>query len=68
MDERLKAEELILELADIVLENKRLRRELDETKARLKEREDYIVHMHQQTIEGQEMLFEAGLKGCFNTK
>ena len=61
------AEEFILTMADIVLENRRLKDELKEAKKWEKMYKDNLKERERQNNEGMRILFEAGMAGVFTT-
>ena len=61
------AEEFILTMADIVLENRRLKNELKEAKKWEKMYKDDLKELERQNNEGMRILFEAGMAGVFTT-
>lgn len=61
------AEEFILTMADIVLENRRLKVELEEAKKWEKMYKDDLKEQERRNNEGMRILFEAGMAGVFTT-
>lgn len=61
------AEEFILTMADIVLENRRLKNELKEAKKWEKMYKDDLKEQQRRNNEGMRILFEAGMAGVFTT-
>lgn len=61
------AEEFIITMADIVLENRRLKDELKEAKKQEKMYKDDLKEQERRNNEGMRILFEAGMAGVFIT-
>ena len=66
--ERWEVEEIVLGMADIVLENRRLRRKLEEAEGYKKKYHDAVDALAKQAAESQKSILEAILAGAFNTK
>lgn len=66
-EKRLEAEEMILSMADIVYENRRLRRELNEALEYEQKYHDLVDRNFKQAQESSANLLEAIMKGAFTT-
>ena len=64
---RCDAEDFILGMTDIIMENRALRYELAEAKRQIKKYEDRELEREKQLNEGMKTLFEAGMAGVFAT-
>lgn len=67
-ERRWEAEEMILGMADIVYENRRLRRELDEALEYKQKYHDLIDRNFKQAQESSANLFKAIVEGAFATR
>lgn len=66
--EQWEVEEIVLGMADIVLENRRLRRKLAEAEEYKKKYHDAVDASAKQAAESQKAILEAIFAGAFNTK
>ena len=66
-EQRQYAEEVILSMADIIYENRRLRRELEEAKEYEKKYTDLLNYSVRSAREGSANLLKAALAGAFTT-
>ena len=64
---RLLVEEIILEMADIVMENRQLRAEVEELRECREEYRKYVAERAREAQESSALLLKQILDGCFNT-